>query len=168
VANSSKQAPGIIGCDLHWEGSRAIMTDCEVRFPDFSFANHTDITGSTGVYLQQHNARLKNIQLTGSPQNGETGVRIAEDRTSIYIDVDTSGNGPQAGTSKGFGGTNDRIVKFDPNTGPYETSGVVYVTYEAGETPIEIPAGWSSALKIYTRLNTSPIWTEFTTGQAYP
>lgn len=44
VANSSTQAPGIIGCDLHYEdGSRAVMTDCEVAFPDCSFGGHSGI-----------------------------------------------------------------------------------------------------------------------------
>jgi hypothetical protein len=166
VANSSMQAQGIIGCDLHWEGSRAVMTDCEVRFPDFSFGGHTGITGSTGVYLQQHNARVKNIQLTGSPQNGEIGVRVAEDRTSIYIDVDSSGDGASMGS--GFAGSNDRLVKFDADSAPNLTSGIVYVTYESGEIPVEIPAGWTSALKVFIRLNSSSTWTELTTGQAYP
>jgi hypothetical protein len=168
VANSSMQAQGIIGCDLHWEGSRAVMTDCEVRFPDFSFGGHTNITGSTGIYLQQHDARLINIQLSGSPQNGEVGVRVAEDRRSIYIEVDTSGNGANPMTGGGFAGSNDRIVKFDPNTETNLISGIVYVTHEPGENAVEIAAGWTSALKIFTRLNSSPTWTELTTGQAYP
>jgi hypothetical protein len=168
VANSSTQHPGIIGCDLHWEGSRAVMTDCEVRFPNYTFPGDTSLTGSTGVFVQQHDARLKNIQLTGSAQNGEIGVRVVDDRNSIYIDVDTSGNGASQGL--GFAGSNDRIVKFDAdaNMDGITTSGVVYVTYEFGETPIEIPTGWTSALKIYKRLNTSSAWTELTTGTAHP
>ena len=171
VANSSTQFPGIIGCDLHWEGSRAIMTDCEVAFPNYTFGGHTGITGSTGIFVQQHDARVKNIQLSGSPQNGEVGVRVLNDRNSIYIEVDTSGNGaPDPMTNNGFDGTNDRIVKFDADgdMDGITTSGVVYVTHESTEKPVEIPAGWTSALRIFTRLNTSSSWSELTTGQAYP
>jgi hypothetical protein len=107
VANSSTQKPGIIGCDLHYEGSRAVMADCEVEFPDYTFGGHTGITGSTGVYMQHHNARVENLQLTGSAQAGEIGVRVgdggpADGLNGIYIYVDSSGNGA------GFDDSGDR------------------------------------------------------------
>jgi hypothetical protein len=141
------------------------MTDCEVRFPDYTFSGSTNVTGSTGVYVQQHDARLKNIQLTGSPQDGEIGVRVASGRNRVYIEVDTSGNGAEDPmTSNGVDGTNDRVVKFDDNT----TTGIVYVVHESSEEPVQIPADWGSGLKIYTRLNTATTWTELEEGEAYP
>ena len=167
VANSSSQNPGIIGCDLYWQGARAVMTDCEVRFPDYTInpMTATNVTGSTGVYVQQHDTRLKNIQLTGSPRDGEIGVRVASGRSRVYIEVDTSGNGAEDSmTTNGFDGTNDRVVKFDDNT----TTGIVYVVYEFSEKPVQIPSGWGTGLKIYTRLNTATDWTPLTTGNPYP
>jgi hypothetical protein len=143
------------------------MADCEVEFPNYTFDGDTGITGSTGVYVQQHNARIENLQLTGSPQAGETGVRILNDRNGIYVFVTSAGNGSNFDDDAG-GGVDDELVLFDPDSGTNTTSGIVYVVHESGEDPVRIDDSWTSALKIYTRLNTSSSWTELTPGTAYP
>jgi hypothetical protein len=169
VANSSDQNPAIIGCDLHFSGSRAVMADCELAFPNYTINSMTatGVTGSTGVYVQQHNARIENLQLTGSAQAGETGVRILNDRNGIYVFVTSAGNGSNFNDDAG-GGVNDELVRFDTDADTNTTSGIVYVVYESGEVPVRIDNTWTSALKIYTRLNTSSTWTQLTPGTAYP
>jgi hypothetical protein len=167
VANSSTQHPGIIGCDLHWDGSRAVMTDCEVRFPDYTFSGDTGVTGSTGVYMQQHNARIENVQLTGSPKAGETGVRVLNDLNGIYVSVSSAGNGSNFNDDAG-GGVNDELVLFDSDPDTNMTSGIVEIVYETGEVPVRIGSNWTSNLTIRFRQNTTDAWTELTPGTAYP
>jgi hypothetical protein len=167
VANSSTQHPGIIGCDLHGDGSRAVMTNCEVRFPDFTLADNTNPTGSTGVYMRQHNARIENLQLSGSERAGETGVRILNDLNGIYVSVSSAGNGTNFNDDAG-GGVNDELVLFDTDPNMNTTNGIVEIVYESGEVPVRIGSNWTSNLTIRTRQNDSDEWTTLNFGMAYP
>lgn len=63
---------------------------------------------------------------------------------------------------------NDELVRFDDDTDTNMISGIVYVVYEVGEVPVRIDNTWTSALRIFTRLNTSSTWVELTPGTAYP
>jgi hypothetical protein len=153
----------ILGVDLHIDGSRAVMSNCELKFHDptteFHFAGDTTFAGSTGVFVQQHNVIIRGLRLTGSPLSSERAVRVQDDRNNIYIEVDSGGNGSN------FAQSGDAIVYFDNDTSP-TWSGIVYVTHEAGETPVKIPANWTSALQIWTRENNTGVWTPVTTGTA--
>jgi hypothetical protein len=149
------------------------MTDNEVWVGAYTFEQSpgvpdTGLTGSTGVFVQQHNATIDNLRLRGNTTiANEIGVRVATHRNGLNLYIDTSGGGG------GFNDSGDRILKFDADsmTGTTTANGICYVVYEGGmspETPVQIPANWGSGLRIFTRVNTASTWTELTTGHAYP
>jgi hypothetical protein len=150
----------IVGIDLHWGGASNFVNDCMVRMVEaqLAFPSDTGKTGSVGVYAQQHAARIEGVRLQGSDQSNEVGVRVAPSRNRVYIEVDTVG--------QEFDQAGDSVVTFDD---PLST-GLVYITYLPGETPLTIPANWGSggSLRIFKRLGEAGTWTEVSQGVAQP
>jgi hypothetical protein len=130
---------------------------------DFHFPNDTTFFGSTGVFVQQHDAVIRGLRLAGSSLSNERGVRVEDDRNNIYIEADSSGGAAAAGYN--FAQSGDAVVYFDNDPTP-TWSGIVYITHEPNDRPLKIPANWSSALEIYTRTNGTGVWTKVPTGTA--
>jgi hypothetical protein len=150
----------IVGIDLNWEGANNYVEGCMVRMSDAAdpFPSDTGKTGSVGIYVQQHGARIEGVRLQGSDQSNEVGVRVGPSRNRVYIDVDT--------ITQQFDQAGDSVVTFDD---PLST-GLVYITYSSGETPLTIPANWGAggSMKIWKRLGETGAWIEVTQGVAQP
>jgi hypothetical protein len=105
---------------------------------------------------------IDNLKINGSATAGEIGVRVAANRDGGDFLIDARGGG--------FDESDDRVVKFDaPGMSQQHNQGQNwYILHNPNDTPVEISAGWGATLKIFTRSTSAGVWTELTTGNAYP
>jgi hypothetical protein len=138
------------------------ISDCRIEVGAYTFDSDTNLVGSVGVLVGANNTTIDNLRIRGDSAGtniaGETGVRVLPSLMGGHFVIDAS--------SGGFDEAGDEVVKFDD--ADLITGQIWYITYAAGDTPVTIPSGWTSALTIYTRTSAAGTWTQLTTGQAYP
>jgi hypothetical protein len=152
----------IVGLMLDSAATQNHISDCRIEISAYTFSGDTNLVGSVGVLVGANNTTIDNLRIRGDSAGtniaGETGVRVLPSLMGGHFVIDAS--------SGGFNEAGDEVVKFDD--ADLITGQIWYITYAAGDTPVTIPSGWTSALTIYTRTSAAGTWTQLTTGQAYP
>jgi hypothetical protein len=175
VADTSDQHQGemnsgiqsIVGLHLTNAAILSLVSDCDIEVGAYTFEQSpgvpdTDLTGSTGVFVEANNVIIDNLKITGDASGAnvedEIGVRVGAGKNGGDFFIDARGGG--------FNDGEDCVVRFDDADNC--TGMVWYILYATGDRPVQIPSGWGPTLKIFKRSDLESDWTQLTTGQAYP